>query len=101
MGSIAENALTFMSYGFFKRMVGVKGTCFSFPFHVDPDKMTFTQMTLSSMGSGMTISFLLTPVELLKCRLQVPFLSGGDVNRLNSLRNQHANQPHLVSSVMP
>lgn len=35
--------------------------------------MTFSQMLLSSMGSGMTISFLLTPVELLKCRLQVRF----------------------------
>lgn len=100
MGSIAENALTFMSYGFFKRVVGVKGTLFSFLFPVDADKMTFNQMALSSMGSGMTISFLLTPVELLKCRLQVPFLSGSDVNRLSSLRGQHANQLRLVSSVM-
>ncbi|KAK8830132.1 hypothetical protein WA556_000774, partial [Blastocystis sp. ATCC 50177/Nand II] len=61
VGSVAENGLTFVSYGFFKRLVGV----------TSPDRMTFSQMLLSSMGSGMTISFLLTPVELLKCRLQI------------------------------
>lgn len=49
---------------------------------IDPDRMTFSQMLLSSMGSGMTISFLLTPVELLKCRLQVRFKERGeDVDR--------------------
>ncbi|KAK8798477.1 hypothetical protein WA588_003558 [Blastocystis sp. NMH] len=61
IGSIAENGLTFVSYSFCKRLLGVK----------DPDSMTMTQLILSSMGSGASISFLLTPVELLKCHLQI------------------------------
>ena len=36
--------------------------------------MTIPQLILSSMGSGATISILLTPVELLKCRIQVLLL---------------------------
>ena len=61
IGSVAENGLTFVSYSFCKRCLGV----------TESEQMTLTQMVLSGMGSGVCISFLLTPVELLKCNLQI------------------------------
>ncbi|CBK24948.2 uncharacterized protein [Blastocystis hominis] len=75
IGSLAENGLTFISYGFFKRLCGVKGT----------KHITFSQMLFSSMGSGATISLLLTPVELLKCRLQIEQSQPKSVAKTTSL----------------
>lgn len=52
---------------------------------IDPDHMSFTQMLLSSMGSGAVISLLISPVELLKCRLQIEQSYDKSVKKSTSL----------------
>lgn len=52
---------------------------------IDPEHITFSQMLFSSMGAGATISILLTPVELLKCRLQVEQSQPKSVKKTTSL----------------
>ena len=86
IGSLAENGLTFISYGFFKRLAGVKGNeIANLHNDVDPEHITFSQMLFSSMGAGATISLLLTPVELLKCRLQIEQSQPKSVAKTTSL----------------
>ena len=78
--------MTFISYGFFKRLAGVKGIEIAILQNaVDPEHITFPQMLFSSMGAGATISLLLTPVELLKCRLQIEQSQPKSVAKTTSL----------------
>lgn len=66
LGSMAECATLFVSYGYIKRMVGV-----------DEEKSTLQnpvpmwKYCMAGAGSGVCSAFVLTPVELVKCRLQV------------------------------
>ena len=53
------NSVVFASYEFCKRMLGVKSE----------DDFTVTQSMVSGMFAGFVNSLVLTPVELVKCRL--------------------------------
>ena len=55
------NAIVMSSYEFCKRMIGVE----------NEDDFTFKQAMLSGMFAGFVNSFVISPVELVKCRLQV------------------------------
>lgn len=71
IGSMAENATLFAAYGLFKRMF----------LHVAPADMTTERREewshsvpaniLAGFGAGIFVSFILTPVELIKVKLQV------------------------------
>jgi len=58
IGAVGENAILFLSYSF----------ALSF---IAPEKPTLGAQALAGAFSGGCVSFLLTPVELLKCRVQV------------------------------
>lgn len=66
MGSMAECSALFFSYGYMKKALGV-----------DEESATLSnpipmwKYLLSGAGSGFCSAFVLTPVELVKCRLQV------------------------------
>lgn len=66
LGSMAECATLFVAYGYMKRAL-----------NVDEDKATLSNPVpmwkyfVSGAGSGCCSAFVLTPVELVKCRLQV------------------------------
>lgn len=55
------NAIVMSSYEFCKRILGVESE----------DKFTFAQSIYSGMFAGFVNSFVISPVELVKCRLQV------------------------------
>ncbi|KRX02797.1 Mitochondrial carrier domain [Pseudocohnilembus persalinus] len=55
------NAIVFGSYEFFKRINGVK----------DENSFSFSQGLFAGMFAGFTNSFVVGPIEMLKCRLQV------------------------------
>lgn len=62
LGSIAENGLLFFAYNNCKAALGeVPG---------GPELSLF-QLSLAGAGAGCVVPFVLTPVELVKCRLQV------------------------------
>lgn len=62
LGAMAENATLFVSYGAMKRLMGVDKL---------PEKDVRTwQLLACGAGSGVAVSFVLTPVELVKCKLQ-------------------------------
>lgn len=66
LGSMAECATLFVSYGYMKKLMGV-----------DEDNATLAnpvpmwKLCVSGASTGVCSAFVLTPVELIKCRLQV------------------------------
>ena len=65
LGSMAENAVLFLSYGIFKNALGgveaaAKG-----------EDLSLFRLSLAGAGAGAVVPCVLTPVELIKCRLQV------------------------------
>ena len=61
LGSMAENAVLFLTYNEIKRRMGET------PQH----ELTLLQLATAGAGAGAFVPFVLTPVELIKCRLQV------------------------------
>lgn len=53
------NSIVFSSYEFFKRQIGVK----------EEKDFTFKQALAAGAFAGFTNSFVLSPIELVKCRL--------------------------------
>ena len=54
-----ENSVLFSSYGFAGRLISN-----------DPEHMPFTSKLLCGSFSGLCVATVLTPVELIKCRMQ-------------------------------
>ena len=63
LGSMAENALLFWAYNHCKR--------FLVQVNDNDEKLSLFQLSLAGAGAGAVVPFVLTPVELVKCRLQV------------------------------
>jgi hypothetical protein len=59
---MGENAILFFAYGNFKTLLGeVPGK----------KELSLFELSLAGAGAGTVVPFVLTPVELIKCRLQV------------------------------
>ncbi|KAG6831461.1 hypothetical protein H0H92_010370 [Tricholoma furcatifolium] len=68
VGAMAENACLFLVYSELQRLIrAVSGR----PISLEP---TLPQLALAAAGAGMCTSFLLTPIELVKCKMQVQML---------------------------
>ena len=61
VGSMAENSLLFTSYGIFK----------SFLQKTPDEELPWLSLAMCGAGSGAVVPLVLTPFELIKCRLQV------------------------------
>jgi Mitochondrial carrier protein len=69
-GTILETSTLFAANGFFKRQLTESGTIA--PGTELPMKYVF----IAGAGTGFAVSWLLTPIELVKCRLQVAATNG-------------------------
>ncbi|PFH46793.1 hypothetical protein AMATHDRAFT_153812 [Amanita thiersii Skay4041] len=68
VGAMGENASLFLSYSEFQDLIRRLN-------HQSPDaKLTIPQLALAGGGAGAVTSFILTPVELVKCKMQVQML---------------------------
>lgn len=65
LGSMAECASLFTSYGYAKKVLGVNEEAAT-----PSNPVPFWKLVVSGAGSGFASSCVLTPVELVKCRLQ-------------------------------
>ncbi|KAI6039628.1 mitochondrial carrier [Pisolithus marmoratus] len=69
VGAMAENATLFLSYNEIQNLLRRLN---SHPLSQDP---TLFQLALSGAGAGAITSFVLTPIELVKCKMQVQMLA--------------------------
>ena len=66
LGSMAEMGVLFTAMGRIKHLTSK-----------DPENPTLAETCFSGGGAGICAAFVLTPVELIKCRLQTRVYSGG------------------------
>ncbi|KAI5122006.1 hypothetical protein M0805_001838 [Coniferiporia weirii] len=71
VGAMAENAILFLMYGQLQRL------CRWWSGGSASDDLSFSQLSLSAAGAGAATSFFLTPLELVKCKMQVQLLALG------------------------
>jgi hypothetical protein len=62
IGSCFENATLFLAYGKFKKLLGEEEGV---------KELSLLELSMAGAGAGLVVPFVLTPVELIKCRLQV------------------------------
>lgn len=69
VGAMAENASLFLSYNEFQNLIR---WTLSQPIS---QPLSLSQLALAGAGAGAVTSFLLTPIELVKCKMQVQMLA--------------------------
>ncbi|KAF8271846.1 mitochondrial carrier [Lactarius quietus] len=68
VGAMAENATLFLAYGELQNIIRQVG---NIPV---TQALSLPQLTLAAAGAGTITSFVLTPIELVKCKMQVQML---------------------------
>eukprot|EP00946_MAST-07B_sp_MAST-7B-sp1_P002381 g2381.t1 len=76
LGSMAEMAVLFTAMGRIKRVVAE-----------EPEAPTLAETCLAGGGAGVCATFVLTPVELIKCRLQTRTYDGGSGGAVAAIRD--------------
>ncbi|KAK7046662.1 mitochondrial carrier domain-containing protein [Favolaschia claudopus] len=69
-GSMVETAALFLSYSYFQNLIRT----FAPPSSSSP-QLTVPQLGLAAAGAGFVTSFILTPIELVKCKMQVQLMN--------------------------
>ncbi len=75
MGAAVEDSISFSVYHFAAGLLGASSRGGST--RAKPQDLTLSQVFLAGSCGGMTTSFILTPLELIKCRLQVDRVEAG------------------------
>ncbi|ESK82342.1 mitochondrial ornithine carrier protein [Moniliophthora roreri MCA 2997] len=68
VGAMAENASLFMSYRVFRQIIQ------KITNKTESEKPSLSEIVLAAAGAGAVTSFALTPIELVKCKMQVQML---------------------------
>ncbi|KAJ6590597.1 L-ornithine transporter [Mycena vulgaris] len=67
-GSMVETAALFLSYSYFQNLIRNYSSTLS-------PQLTIPQLGLAAAGAGFVTSFILTPIELVKCKMQVQLMN--------------------------
>ncbi|KAF5390108.1 hypothetical protein D9757_003829 [Collybiopsis confluens] len=67
IGSMAETAAVFVAYSSLKNVIR--------RYYDSSDELTIPQLTFAAAGAGAAASFIITPIELVKCKLQVQMMN--------------------------
>ncbi|KAF5336396.1 hypothetical protein D9611_006538 [Ephemerocybe angulata] len=88
-GSMAVTAALFLSYSSFQNLFRNFG-----PIRSDPNEpLPFSQLGISAAGAGAVASFVLTPIELVKCKMQVQMMNF-PLNKPQSVPSVPGRIPH-------
>ncbi|KAJ7839574.1 L-ornithine transporter [Mycena olivaceomarginata] len=67
-GSMVETAALFLSYSYFQNLIRTYANSSS-------PQLTIPQLGFAAAGAGFATSFILTPIELVKCKMQVQLMN--------------------------
>ncbi|KIK02847.1 hypothetical protein K443DRAFT_131714 [Laccaria amethystina LaAM-08-1] len=74
VGSMAETAAIFLSYSAFQNLI--RSVSSSSNTHLDRSTpLSIAQLGLAAAGAGFVTSFIITPIELVKCKMQVQMMN--------------------------
>ncbi|KAF8639117.1 hypothetical protein AX17_001732 [Amanita inopinata Kibby_2008] len=95
VGAMAETAALFLSYSYFQNVI----RSFTNMGHDPP--LSLPQLALAAGGAGLVASSVLTPIELVKCRMQVqmmnmPIHMDPPSARSHSTSAAHVSKPTLI-----
>ncbi|KAF8626959.1 hypothetical protein AX15_004614 [Amanita polypyramis BW_CC] len=99
VGSMVETSAIFLSYTYFQNLIR------SFSDAGKDLPLSIPQLALAAGGAGFVTSFLLTPIELVKCRMQVHMMNMSIYTDPPSARNlstsaAHVSKPTLIFSTL-
>ncbi|TFK41607.1 mitochondrial carrier domain-containing protein [Crucibulum laeve] len=86
VGSMAETAALFLSYSAFQNLIRTHSSMTSLE---RSTPLSIPQLGLAAAGAGFVTSFILTPIELVKCKMQVQMM------------NVHASPMHVTPKAIP
>ncbi|KAJ7637133.1 L-ornithine transporter [Roridomyces roridus] len=72
-GSMVETAALFLSYSYFQNLIRK---------YTGTQQLTIPQLGLAAAGAGFASSFILTPIELVKCKMQVQLMNSSTTARV-------------------
>ncbi|KAF8189859.1 mitochondrial carrier domain-containing protein [Mycena galopus ATCC 62051] len=75
-GSMIETAALFLSYSYFQNLIRTYWSNSSSP------QLSIPQLGFAAAGAGFATSFILTPIELVKCKMQVQLMNTSTSARL-------------------
>ncbi|KDN44897.1 mitochondrial carrier [Tilletiaria anomala UBC 951] len=85
LGAVAENATLFFTYNAILRLLAAHtlaplGATEGKAASAKPEDMNVSQLAIAAAGAGAVTSLVLTPVELIKCRMQVQMISASAIS---------------------
>ncbi|KAF5383309.1 hypothetical protein D9615_005005 [Tricholomella constricta] len=86
VGSMAETAVLFVAYSGFQDVIR---SCTSRP---RTEKLSIPELGIAAAGAGLVGSFIITPIELVKCKMQVQMMN---------MPKQHHTPQRPLSSMSP
>ncbi|KAJ7057844.1 mitochondrial carrier domain-containing protein [Mycena amicta] len=72
-GSMIETGALFVSYAYFQNIIRT---------YSSSNQLTIPQLGLAAAGAGFVTSFILTPIELIKCKMQVQLMNSTTTARI-------------------
>ncbi|KAF8970230.1 mitochondrial carrier domain-containing protein [Flammula alnicola] len=75
VGSMAETAALFVAYSAFQNVVRTFSPSSSGSSSAMPPPLSMSQLAVAAGGAGFVTSFVLTPIELVKCKMQVQMMN--------------------------
>ncbi|PPQ80620.1 hypothetical protein CVT25_001649 [Psilocybe cyanescens] len=91
VGAMAENASLFVAYGEFQNLIRRVTS------RTADNKLPLYHIVLAAAGAGAVTSFILTPIELVKCKMQVQML----VPQSSSISSSTASAAALPTRALP
>lgn len=79
IGAMAENATLFVCYNQLQQMLSK-----AFPYDTNKQSTPVSHLATAAAGAGVITSLVLTPIELVKCRLQVQMISPSSLSPTGS-----------------
>ncbi|KAJ6571735.1 mitochondrial carrier [Mycena capillaripes] len=96
-GSMVETGALFLAYGYFQNLIRTYASYPSAP----SSQLTIPQLGLAAAGAGFVTSFILTPIELVKCKMQVQLMNTSTSARVPPIHAVPKSVAALVRSAPP
>ncbi|KAJ6486927.1 L-ornithine transporter [Mycena sanguinolenta] len=94
-GSMVETAALFLSYSYFQNLIR------KYSANPPSSQLTIPQLGFAAAGAGFATSFILTPIELVKCKMQVQLMNTSTSARVPPIHTTPKGVETLMRTASP